>query len=311
MIISKKEKIFKTLNACRIQHITQPSLFPDTESEKNTSTTGWMYSDLHNLFGENIFPQKPSFSAHIWQNMVMPRPTNSTRGFPQLENTNIDFYNNHVVQITHPYTLDNHYFKNAKDFKLSPYACWCMSRKNPYMIFARTYFISPIIDPNMTFDTMNAWCYQFARVHLREQLSRYTKKLNGLLYKHGVNFHDFSEQNTIALFNETPATIRNKNALNTHDKRPLADYMGSMLLFYKQEILQNIIKAITQEDFITHQEIFDIAYNEFSAIRTKFITEMGIDPIRDITHTPIQQIQSILMQKERDFINKYAYLKTK
>jgi hypothetical protein len=236
----------------------------------------------------------------------MPDTINNKRGFPQLNHTSIDFYNNHVIQITHPYTLGNHHYKHAKDFKLSRYACWCLSRNNPNMIFSRTYFISPIIKPDMTFNEMNTWCYQFARINLRKQLAQLEKILNGILYKHHINFRDFQEQATITLFNETPAAIRNQNSLSRTNKKPLADYMGAATLFTKQRALKSIIDTINQYKYITPEIIYNIASEEFARAHTYAEKNLHTPPINDIQKSTTQQIQSTLTEIERKFITKYA-----
>lgn len=303
-----KPEIFATLNAKRIKTDDQLSLFPETHPH-NTCNEYWLYSDLHNLYGEILFPTQPSFSAHIWQSMVMPSTPEPTRAFPKLQPTDIDFYNNHVALITHPYTLGNHHFKNAKDFKLSRYACWCMSRSNPNMIFSRTYFIAPIIDPHMSFEQMNAYCYQFARIHLREQMSRQEKRINAILYKHNCNFNDFKQSTTIALFGNTPGTILNQNGLSTNSKKPLSDYMGAATLFERTRALKMAIDKINHTPNITKTQIYDITCTEMSHARSRAIQNMHIDPANDISRIPVQKTQSVLMQTERDFINKYAFEK--
>ena len=303
-----KKTIYETLNATQIKNSQTLSLFPDTYPIDSTSE-GWLYSDLHNLFDEILFPTQPSFSAHIWQNMVMPTLHNSRRSFSQLQPTNIDFYNNHVIQITHPYTLGTHHFKHAKDFKLSRYACWCMSRNNPNMIFTRTYFISPIINPKMSFNEMDTWCYQFARINLREQLAHHEKIMNAILYKHQCNFHNFKQITSIALYGDTPSVIRHKCGLSTTNNKPLSDYMGAATLFCRTRTLKRIIKQIPTTHNISTSEIYDIAYDEFSAERNHMIQNMHVNPSDDIFKTSIQQTQSKLKQTERDFILKYGFQK--
>ena len=305
-----KPEIFATLNATCIKPDNQLSLFPEAPIN-NTCNEYWLYSDLHNLYGELLFPTQPSFSAHIWQNMVMPRTQEPTRTFPKLQPTDIDFYNNHVALITHPYTLDNHHFKHAKDFKISRYACWCMSRNNPNMIFSRTYFIAPIINPHMSFDQMNTYCYHFARVHLREQLSRQEKRINAIVYKHDGNFHDFKKLTTIALFGDTPDIILNQNGLSTNSKKPLADYMGAATLFERTRALEQAICKISHTPNITKTQIYDITCTALSHARNRTIQNMHINPANDIFQIPVQKAQSLLMQTERDFINKYAFQKTR
>ncbi len=305
-----KETIFKTLNQTRIAPPSAaPTLFPEIHPH-STNTDSWLYSDLHNLFGETSFPTQPSFSAHIWQNLVMPCTSNSKRGTPQLSPTNINFYNDHVVQLNHPYTLDNHHFKCAKDFKLSRYACWCMSRNNPNMIFSRTYFISCIIDPHMDFATMNSWCYQFARPALRQQLAKCEKIINAIAHKNKIDFNEFRRINRAALFaDHSKSHIAERNDFYISHNTPLADHMGAATLYARTQALKNAIAEINHTHQINSKKILEIIFTELDSARINMIKNLHIQPEDDIFRISAPQVQSKLMQTERDFINKYAFEK--
>lgn len=302
-----KPEIFKILNATRQKPDNQLPLFPDAHPN-NTCNEYWLYSDLHNLYGEIYFPTQPSFSAHIWQNLAMPTPKKTTRAFPNLRATDINFYNNHVTLITHPYTLGNHHFKNAKDFKLSRYACWCMSRQNPYMIFARTYFIAPVIKQDIDFNELNNHCYQFARVNLRAQLAKSEKAINAILYKNNCDHHDFKIKMSIALFGDTPGAVLDKNGLNAFQK-PISDYMGAATLYERNNALRNTITTINHTPEITPTQIFDIAYNEMHNAQKRLTQNLHIAPINDIQKHSVHNVQSHLTRTEHAFINKYAFEK--
>lgn len=306
-----KETIFETLNRKQISPTHTSSLFPEIETATSISEY-WFYSDLHNLYGEIQFPTQPSFSAHIWKNLVMPLPSNSKRGFPQLIPTDINFYNKHITQISRPYTLDTHQYKHAKDFKLSRYACWCMSRNDPNMIFSRTYFISPILAPNMSFNDINLWCYQFARINLREQLSKYEKIINGIAYKHKINFNKFRNLNRAALFGDhSKSHIAEQNDFYISPNTPLADHMGAATLYTRSHALYNAITKINQTHPINSETILETIFNELNTARTNMIKNLHIYPEHDIYQTSAPQIQSKLMRTERDFINKYSLQKTR
>lgn len=306
-----KETIFKTLNQTRIAPNTiAPTLFPNTEAQPTTDS--WYYSDLHNLYGEPLIPTQPSFSAHIWQNLVMPTDKNQKRSTPKLTSTDINFYNTHITQITHPYTLDTHHYKNAKDFKLSRYACWCMSRNNPNMIFSRTYFISPVIDPQMNFLTMNAWCYQFARVNLREQLTKYEKIINAIAHKHKIDFNEFRRLNRAALFEDSSKShIAERNDFYISHNTPLADHMGAATLYARIHALKNAITKINHTQPIYPNKILEIIFTELNNARINMIKNQHIHPEDDIFRLSAPQTQSKLMRTERDFINQYAFQKTR
>ena len=116
MTLPNKSVIFETLNTKR--HNTddniQSSLFPDLDitPQKNHSEF-WYYSDLHNLHGNPYFPIEPNMNAHVWQHLVMPTQNAIKRSTPQLIQTNLEFYNDHITTMRHDYSLDGNRRRNA------------------------------------------------------------------------------------------------------------------------------------------------------------------------------------------------------
>lgn len=310
MALPKKSVIFETLNAKRhrIDEDTQFSLFPELRAETPTiHSEYWYYSDLHNLFGEHYFPIAPNMNAHTWENMVMPIPQKNARATPQLVRTDLPFYDGHIATIRHEYTLDSNAYKYAKDLRLSRYACWCMSRTKPTMIFSRTYFISPIINPHMKFDDMKNLSYQFARVHLREQLTGYEKIIAGILKKYNADYRQFNHAMTRAFFyNYTANDLKEIHRIQIKPNDPLANYMGAATLNARINAIHNAVehfKRATKPNLATFEQIL---YHELINARVREIHDASIRPEQDIFPTPISQVQSQLMRTERDFIIKYS-----
>ena len=310
MALPKKSTIFETLNAKRhrIDEDTQFSLFPDLCANTPTiHSEYWYYSDLHNLYGNQYFPVAPNMNAHTWENLFMPSPKKSTRATPQLIPTALPFYDGHVATIRHEYTLDHISYKHAKDLRLSRYACWCMSRQNPAMIFSRTYFISPIINPRMKFDEMRHLSYQFARVHLREKLTNYEKIIAGILKTHNADFRQFNHAMTRALFyNYSANDLKDIHRIQIKPNDPLANYMGAATLNARINAIHNAVehfKRATKPNLATFEQIL---YHELINARVREIHDTSIRPEQDIFPTPISQVQSQLMRTERDFILKYG-----
>ena len=310
MALPKKSIIFETLKAKRhrIDEDTQFSLFPDMCADTPTiHAEYWYYSDLHNLYGEHYYPIAPNMNAHTWQNLVMPIPQKSKRATPQLIQTDLPFYNGHVATIRHEYTLDRDTYKNAKDLQLSRYACWCMSRNNPTMIFSRTYFISPVINPRMKFDDMKKLSYQFARVYLRDKLTHYEKIVAGILKKYNADFRQFNHAMTRAFFYNYGANdLKEIHRIQIKPNDPLANYMGAATLNARTIALAHAIdrfKRTHKQNIATFEQI---VYNELINARVREIHDHNIRPEQDIFQTPVSQIQSELSRTERDFILKYS-----
>lgn len=315
MALPTKSVIYNTLNTKRhrIDEDSQFSLFPDIYANTPTiHSEYWYYSDLHNLFGEHYFPIAPNMNAHTWPRLIMPAPQKSQRATPQLIDTDLTFYNGHVTTIRHEYSLNQNTFRNAKDLRLSRYACWCMTRQSPAMIFARTYFISPTVTPQMKFTDMKNLSYQFARVHLRNQLTKYEKILAGILTKYHADFKQFNHAMTRAFFyNYSTKDIKEIHDIPAKPNDPLANYMGAATLNARINALHITIQRFQS---IRHQNLetfSEILYNELIKSRIKTIHDTSIRPEQDIFRTPISHVQSQLMRTERDFVLKYANTKIK
>lgn len=310
MALPSKQIILETLNANRhrIDEDTQFSLFPNLRADSPTiHSEYWYYSDLHNLYGEHYFPIAPNMNAHAWERLAMPVQKQQQRGTPQLIRTDLSFYEGHVATIQHEYKLDCHTYKHAKDLQLSRYACWCMSRNNPAMIFSRTYFISPVITPQMKFDDMKKLSYQFARIHLREKLTRYEKIIAGILQKHGGSFRQFNHAMTRAFFyNYSANDLKEIHRIRTKPNDPIANYMGAATLNARISALRNGIEKFNQVHYKNLPTFEQIIYNELINARVHEIHDHNIRPEQDIFQTPVSQIQSQLMRAERDFILKYS-----
>ncbi|MFQ6702613.1 MAG: hypothetical protein ACLRFO_00210 [Alphaproteobacteria bacterium] len=310
MALPSKQIIFETLNANRhrIDEDTQFSLFPNLRADSPTiHSEYWYYSDLHNLYGEHYFPIAPNMNAHAWERLAMPVQKQQQRGTPQLIRTDLSFYEGHVATIQHGYKLDCHTYKHTKDLQLSRYACWCMSRNNPAMIFSRTYFISPVITPQMKFDDMKKLSYQFARIHLREKLTRYEKIIAGILQKHGGSFRQFNHAMTRAFFyNYSANDLKEIHRIRTKPNDPIANYMGAATLNARISALRNGIEKFNQVHYKNLPTFEQIIYNELINARVHEIHNHNIRPEQDIFQTPVSQIQSQLMRAERDFILKYS-----
>lgn len=309
MTLPKKSVIFETLNKTQQPPRTSPQLdlFPELCDTNTTNTDYWYYSDLHNLFGKAYFPTEPDFHSHIWQKLVMPVGQKTKQSFPQLAPTNIDFYNQHITTIHHPYTLNGHTFKNTKDLKVSRYAAWCLCRQNPYLIFARTYFIAPAISPNLSFDELKGHSYQFARLYLRNELAKNEKAISAISLRYGGEYNLINTLTCNAMFEGySIRSLKNTNRIPNKQHAPLSNYLGAATLNAKSIAIKKTIKRFDQSNTKNLDALCEIFYDELTKQRIKLKTEQNIIPLDDIYQTPITQVQSLLTRTERDFILKYA-----
>ena len=180
-----KQDAFQILN--QTKHLSSPdtqgNLFePAPQITSATPAEYWHYTDLFRLYGDRYFPIVPDMTVHVWRQLIMPTQKIKPNGhrMPKMGPTDPTFFYEHVVDKTQPYTIGKRRTHTPDDLSLSRYACWCMSRNNPDLIFARTYFISPSIKPNMSLHELKSNTYQFARVDLRSQLAYYENILSGI-----------------------------------------------------------------------------------------------------------------------------------
>ncbi len=308
MTLPKKSEIYNTLNATR--HIpgqnTQLHLF-DSDEHPNPQTPKyeyWLYSDLHNIFGSKHFPIYPRFGDHTWRALQMPIGT--PKQFT-LKPTNAEFYNQHIATIRSTYKISGVTIKRGSDQQLSRYACWCMTHATPQLIFARTYFIAPIIDANMPYPEMKALSYQFARIHLRNQLKEYEKIIGGILNRYNGHFSLFNHNMTRAFFYGYDAKdLKEIYKIPIKPNDPLSNYMGAASLNTRIRAIQNAITRFNNSPTKNINTFDDILYQELTSGRIKLIHDTDIRPEQDIQPTHISKIESRLNQTETEFILRYS-----
>lgn len=307
-------QIFETLNQNRNTQntTTQFSLFPDTiPNTPNLTTEYWLYSDLNKLFGPTLFPTTPNMDLHTWKHLVMPTTPQPSRAKPTLQNANYDFYSRHIAQIHHAYSLSGgQTFKNAIDLQLSRYACWCLTRKNPELIFAHTYFLSPSITPNASYPDIHQYAMQFTRVNLREQLKYYEKILNGIIYRLNAGYSMLRHEMTRTFYyGRTESDLKEIHNIPERPNSPLSDYMGHASLRARIFALHDAIEQFGKSYYKNTDTLRGILNEELTKHRVKMIQNTNRAPEQDITHTPVSQIESKLNKLEQTFISQYANIK--
>lgn len=303
----RKITVFQTLNQAK-HHMNdgaQYSLFPEMENNISNDAEYWHYSDLYNLYGAP-FLFAPHMDVHIWPKIQMPTQT-TKRGTPAMGTPTMEFYNDHVVQIRRDYNINGEPHRRGKDKRMSRYACWSMVRDNPDMIFSRTYFISPIIAPNMNFEQMRKLNYQFARVHLRNQLANMERQVGGILNSMHANFSAFYHIiNQAFFYGYTTQDIKDGHNIPNRQNDPLANYMGSASLDGRIRAIDAAISRFAHTRNKSTDIFTEIMYDELVKQRINIIKNHDISPERDIYPAPVSQVQSQLAKTERDFINKYS-----
>ena len=313
MAFPRKSEIFATLNQKKhhVNEYAQRALFPEHEVPNiNIDSECWYYSDLHNLFGQDYFPTEPTIDAHVWPNLVMPSKSNGGRKNPPLTHASIDFWRDHTATFQHTYHLGNIPKIDASDMKLSRYACWSLCRDNPYMIFSRIYFISPIIAPNISYDDLRAKVYQFARIRLRERLTYFEKFISGIIHRYNGDFRQiYHEMNRAFFYGCTANDIKDAYQIPLKTNDPLSNYMGPITLQARANAFH---RTIDRFNMVRHKnlETFRLLLcDTMTQERVRTIQQHEIRPEQDIYTTDVDAVNSELSKIERDFINKYSQIK--
>lgn len=293
MAYPSKEIIFQTLFNSRHHVYEEQNLF----SPVNNNAEYWYYSDIYNLF------RVPPFSIENMHDHVYQKfDTTPAHGI-----TPYEFLKQHASFTSRKYTIFSPHppfqpiTKKGNDLKLSRYACFCLFRNIPHLIFTRTFFMMP--DAN--FKTVYNTSYRFARIYQREKLRESERQLAGLLKRLDANIALFHHETHKTFFggNETNYI---RDAHNITTTRPLADNMGAISLHARRHAIDNALSKFNfahKQDFRSFSQIF---HNELRAARAKMIYEYKTSPEQDIHKTTINMVETEYKKMEREFIKQFA-----
>ncbi len=297
--------IFNKLNEGR--HTTaatlqQLDMFSDIPTPTNTTPTEyWYYSDLHNLFGLDVpaKPNNPSVARnHIYESIQIPKTPKFSRTY---------LYDSHVEEIKHEFYLQGTLFKNATDLKLSRYACWCLTKNNPHLIYARTYFLAPVILENATYNDIKLYSDQFSRIHLREELKK-QEHVVGILKTCGIDYQCFYNNFTKDFFGgSTIEQLKTSCHIPIIPGDALANYMGKVSLQARINALYRTIERFNalpkpQQNSRAFEQIVKSAIaHERDKMRKKDATL----PELDLYKLSVSAVESQLKKFENEFIAQY------
>ena len=309
MSLPAKPVIFETLNQQKhiIDWAGQESLFPELRKPtKNIHAEYWLYSDLHDLYGELYFPSQTNWQTYAQSQIVQPAIPKNRLHTIQLTDPWPSFTNEHIVPAheIHPDT------KKQSDVAMTRYACWCATRRNPAMIFSRTYFILPTITD---FTELYNTSYQFARVYLRNELATQEKNLAGVLKQLHANHQQFNHQTVQRAFfyGYSADEIKSAHRIVIKPNDPLANYMGPASLHAKACAISNTLHRFGMSRRASLEVLKIIMHEELTKERVRTIQTTGLRPEQDIHQTHILDVRNRLHQTEQEFIRKYHNIKLK
>ena len=271
----------------------------DLFSTTNNDAEYWSYTDLYNIFLHPMFDPNNMFE-HAYQ-------TFDTTPAKKQKIAPYELFKNHVVVYQHKYTIHsphppyNQITKNGPDVKLSRYACYCIFRNKPNLIFTRTFFMMP----NADFKTVYETSYKFARIYQRDKLRESEHKLAGVLKSLNANHSLFQHEMAKTFFNGYTIDYL-RDAYHLDPKKALADNMGAISMHARRTAIDT---AIHKFDFAHTRDLQSfslILHNELRSARNKMILDYKTTPEKDFHKTNIHDIESEYKKLESDFIKHYA-----
>ena len=279
-----QQQIFTELTSTKHIVSENPEIF-DTEIN---NTEYWHYNLLH-----STFPYTPTAPEEITKYIKAnfdTKPGNKIKLSASL------FLNHHV----------QYKYKGNKqtDIRLSRFACWCLFKSNPQLLFYSLYFMMP----NCTPATLNQAASKFDRIRLRNFLQSMENKLNGILQTLNTNHEAFRHET----FREYYNGFTNKELREIYDlpqKATLADYMNAPSLYGRGIAIYNTLEKFSSLPHTQRNDhrLAQILQNELRLARQKVIHEYKTLPEKDICKIHIKKINTEYKKLEQDFIEKFAY----
>ena len=303
------QHIFTQLNNTKHHAIQdgQFSLFPaEKQNTPAQDTEYWFFSDIYNIHNNKNTPtHNLNMNNIITKNLVMPKKITNNK--TELIPCDMQFLGDHTNTVKHAYTIGQHEYKHANDLQLTRYACWCLVKNQPNNVFSYTYFISPIISENLSFQDMNLISYQFSRIPERTTLTKLNQHFNGIILDLNGVPAAINTKKIKSFFNDyAPQDLKSAYHI-TDTKSSILDYMGASSLSYFIDGLYNIVlKFRNNKHFKNIYQFEATMHQELTNARKKMILETGIKPEQDIQKTNITTVHKEQTRIENEFIKKYA-----
>lgn len=279
-----QQQVFTELTSSKHVVTEIPDIF-DTE---NNNTEYWHYNILH-----TTFPYTPTTPEAITEYIKTNFDTNPGKRIKMPASL---FLNHHVQ-----YEYKGH---KQTDIRLSRFACWCLFKSNPQLLFYSLYFMIP----NCTPATLNQAASKFDRIRLRAFVQSMENKLNGILRTLNTNYEAFRHET----FREYYNGFTNKELREIYDlpqRAILADYMNAPSLYGRGIAIYNALEKFSSLPYTQHtdHQLAQILQNELRLARQKIIREYKTLPEKDICKTHIKELNAEYKKLEQNFIEKFAY----
>ena len=304
------EQTFNQLERIKKTHRpnTQLDMFADPDQPLDiTPKEFWYASDLHNVLGETIFPQKFVSDNNIHQQILTPHDFNA-KAFPETPVVqDFKFRDMHVEPINHEYKIKYHTYQNAKDYKLSRYAAASFTRNHGYCLrgaFAHAYFLSGARCDNPTPEQIIPVADKILRINIRKTSAAQEKRLNEVLANLDANYGLFHKEIIPYFFHCDNETLKQKHKLPK--SASTNDYLKTPALIARTDAIGNAIARFERTEQNNGTILRDFLYQEMTKARSQVFAQTGKTPENLFSNTSVEQAKNHLQKLETEFVKKFS-----
>jgi len=209
----------------------------------------------------------------------------------------------HFVGVNKMVPLGSGSEREIKDIALTRYASYLVAQNGdtskPEISFAQTYFAVQ----SRKQELIEQRLLDIARVAAREKLSKSEKKLSGIIYERGVDNRSFAKirsEGDKALFGGR-STIFMKNKLGVPSKRPLADFLPTLLIKAKDFAAELTSHNVVDKDLTGDHSISQEHITNNKEVRN-ILLKRGVEPESLPVADDVKKVQRKLDSTEKKII---------
>ena len=274
------------------------SLTTDFESFVDKTDEGvefWLARDLQHLLGYSEWRN--------FQNIISKAKTACEISGNEIAD--------HFVGVNKMVEIGSGATKEVDDLMLTRYACYLIAQngdsKKEQIAFSQTYFATQTRKAELIEQRM----LDYERVQSREKLKQTEKELSDIIYEQTGGNNSFGiirSKGDQALFNNSTSQMKAKYGVN--DKKPLADFMPTILLKAKDFATEITIHNARENNMNTENQISSEHITNNKSVRETLISR-GITPENLPPEEDVKKVERKLNSDEKKAIKNIDSLNKK